>query len=80
MLVLYVVSLPVLCTSVDENECTAGNAPCSDICINTIGGFYCTCPGGYKIDETGKNCIGRLATILTFIKRIACKEVFIIII
>lgn len=41
----------------DINECDTGNGGCDQICINTDGGFSCTCDEGYTLDINGLNCI-----------------------
>ena len=40
--------------SVDVNECDMGlsNGGCDDICINTIGSYYCEC-------NTGRTLVNR---------------------
>jgi len=41
-------------TCVDVNECESlQTPPCSQRCINEIGGFYCDCDLGYDLDENG---------------------------
>ncbi|XP_067936654.1 uncharacterized protein [Watersipora subatra] len=39
----------------DINECEESHL-CSDGCVNTIGSYYCTCLGGYELDESEKQC------------------------
>ena len=42
------------------DECTNVTiSGCSDICVNTIGSFVCTCPLGYELDSDEKTCIGK---------------------
>ena len=40
---------------VDVDECKGDN-DCEYTCINTVGGFECSCPVG--TEGTGHNCIG----------------------
>ncbi len=42
----------------DINECADSNGGCEDMCCNTIGSFYCRCPGGMKLGADGKSCQG----------------------
>ena len=46
------------CFNADNNECDSneGLGPCSQICINTPGSFYCSCEVGYTL--SGYACIG----------------------
>ena len=58
----------------DVNECTAYNNPCQGggTCINTLGGYTCTCGSGYTGNncETGKTfantCIAKTALLLHY--------------
>ena len=44
----------------DINECEDNNGGCSQLCINTIGSYYCNCNTGYHfIDNSTTICIGR---------------------
>ena len=40
----------------DTNECEINNGGCSQICINTIGSYNCSCNDGYE--SNGQICIG----------------------
>ncbi|KAH9505693.1 hypothetical protein Btru_055518 [Bulinus truncatus] len=40
----------------DTNECHNGELHCLFQCVNTIGSAHCTCPRGFKTDDTGVNC------------------------
>jgi len=40
---------------VDVDECKGDN-DCEYTCINTVGGYECSCPVG--TEGTGNNCIG----------------------
>ncbi len=45
---------------VDINECSTNKGNCSDMCVNIIGSFLCTCPAGYQLNNTNnRTCIGR---------------------
>ncbi|KAJ7986246.1 hypothetical protein DPEC_G00337960 [Dallia pectoralis] len=39
----------------DEDECMEGN-PCSHVCHNAMGTYYCSCPQGLTISADGRTC------------------------
>ncbi|XP_067893515.1 hemicentin-1 isoform X1 [Heterodontus francisci] len=39
----------------DEDECAIRN-PCSHICHNAMGSYYCSCPKGLTISADGRTC------------------------
>lgn len=39
----------------DINECN-GRTKCSQLCMNTIGSYKCTCHNGYTLDMDGHTC------------------------
>uniref|UniRef100_A0A8C2ZWU4 Hemicentin-1 n=1 Tax=Cyclopterus lumpus TaxID=8103 RepID=A0A8C2ZWU4_CYCLU len=39
----------------DENECEVRN-PCSHVCHNAMGTYYCSCPRGLTISADGRTC------------------------
>lgn len=43
---------------IDIDECKDPNNPCEEICINTAGSYYCSCPRGKYGDgrKDGKGC------------------------
>ena len=55
----------------DFNECdtgaTEGVDPCGTDgeaeCMNSVGGFQCVCPPGWKTVDGGKRCEGRKNTL-----------------
>lgn len=40
----------------DQNECLYNNGGCERNCLNTLGSFYCGCPGGTRLADDGKSC------------------------
>ncbi|XP_019490993.1 PREDICTED: hemicentin-1 [Hipposideros armiger] len=46
-------SLGPFCT--DEDECATGT-PCSHVCHNAMGTYYCSCPNGLTIAADGRTC------------------------
>ena len=47
----------------DINECDEGSHNCKHICTNTAGSFECSCNIGYRLDDDGRNCLGRYPAI-----------------
>lgn len=47
-----------LLPSIDVDECIQAPKPCNFICKNTEGGYLCSCPRGYILQEDGKSCRG----------------------
>ena len=45
--------------AIDVDECLFNNGGCSHFCHNFIGGFYCSCRIGYRLDDDIKSCIGK---------------------
>lgn len=48
---------------IDINECEVNNGGCSDVCINTVGSFMCTCSAGFEFasgsgSESDPICLG----------------------
>lgn len=42
----------------DENECFFPRI-CEHVCVNTPGGYHCTCPEGYFLSADGSSCFGK---------------------
>lgn len=42
------------------NLCEVNNGGCSDICNFKRGILSCSCSNGYELDDTEKNCIGKV--------------------
>lgn len=48
---------------IDIDECAEGNTGC-EYCQNINGGFQCTCPDGFELNDDGKTCKYDFSTIL----------------
>lgn len=42
------------------DECVLIDHGCEHNCINTLGGFECSCKPGYELHSDGKHCEGEL--------------------
>lgn len=54
----YILIIFAVFTCVDIDECTTGEAGCSQICKNTLGSFECSCDNGYELSYDSKTCDG----------------------
>ena len=54
---------PSMLSSSDVDECVTNNHDCDDnaMCINTVGGFHCTCNMGYTGVGTEGNCTSKVS-------------------
>ena len=43
----------------DINECAYQNGGCEEICVDTVGSYYCRCPPGLELSDDGKTCNGK---------------------
>ena len=42
----------------DVDECSMNNGSCDQGCVNTKGGYECTCPPGRRMHWNRKDCVG----------------------
>ena len=49
------------CAISSDNECTQ-----KDKCVNTAGGYTCSCASGYKLLTDGRTCTGIFVVIFYF--------------
>ena len=52
-----------ICLGTDINKCLVSNGGCSHYCKNWGSSYVCTCPAGYEVDSSDKNCIGNKMTV-----------------
>ena len=50
----------------DIDECAISNGNCSEICINTVGSYMCSCVSGQSLTSDNKTCTGKIASALIF--------------
>ena len=48
---------------IDVNECATLNGSCSQMCVNTIGSYLCSCGYGYELDLDNRTCNGKFKCI-----------------
>lgn len=46
----------------DVDECLKadpknGSGPCSQLCVNTVGSYYCSCYSGYRLQPDHQTCL-----------------------
>ena len=45
---------------IDIDECSAASPYCDQVCVNTVGGYKCTCNDGFLLNTTTRNsCYGK---------------------
>ena len=63
MMLSYVVDVLayyVLLFVIDQNECVSNTNLCSEVCINVVGGYMCSCLPGMRTDPMNPaHCIGK---------------------
>ena len=52
-----------ICLATDINKCLVNNGGCSHYCKKWGSSYVCTCPAGYEVDSSDKNCIGNKMTV-----------------
>jgi hypothetical protein len=52
------------------NECLENISGCAHNCINTFGGFKCSCNQGYLLGKDLKSCIGKFMGERTFLSTV----------
>ena len=55
---LHSLSVSLLVTAVDTDECAEDSSGCTQICNNTPGSYFCTCLIGYSLDNDNHTCNG----------------------
>ena len=51
--------LHILYLYTDRNECERDTGGCEQLCINTLGSWYCACHRGYMLSVDGVTCQSR---------------------
>ena len=54
----------------DINECE--KSPCDHLCTNTERSFQCDCREGYRLNDDGRSCRGKLLLITTLYIILLC--------
>ncbi|XP_063962020.1 uncharacterized protein LOC129270546 [Lytechinus pictus] len=42
---------------IDIDECLSSDNGCSHDCVNYDGGYHCTCPDGFRVDSSRRECV-----------------------
>ena len=45
----------------DINECKLVTTDCDQTCVNTIGGYSCSCNDGYTLNNDNVSCSGKFS-------------------
>ena len=51
--------------TLDINECATNMGGCQQACVNTPGGFHCTCNPGFTLNSDGITCTGTVASLFS---------------
>lgn len=59
----------------DIDECEMEEEVCAEGCVNTEGGFFCTCyHHGYEVTDNQQSCDGRLIALVKCCSLFYCLE------
>ena len=50
----------VVYVDIDECRLTTNECQYNQVCVNSPGGYSCTCPRGYRSASPGQPCVGQL--------------------
>lgn len=50
---------------VDINECTTEEHGCEQMCVNTVGSYFCMCRDGYFLYQDERTCLGKMLSQVT---------------
>ena len=53
----------------DIDECALGTDDCEHMCTNFMGGYYCSCRSGYKLNADMNTCSGMLVCYTKLIQK-----------
>ena len=45
---------------VDINECGSNSGGCNQVCVNSVGSYYCQCNNGYTLSSDNHTCFGEI--------------------
>ena len=48
----------------EKDECAVGKGGCQQVCVNTVGSFYCDCYLGYRLNSDRKTCTSKTVLFL----------------
>ena len=54
--------------TLDIDECVDESIACTQVCVNTIGSFQCSCSAGFQLGTDGQSCYRKLPSLkLSFV-------------
>eukprot|EP00057_Strongylocentrotus_purpuratus_P018616 XP_011673090.1 PREDICTED: uncharacterized protein LOC754864 [Strongylocentrotus purpuratus] len=59
---------------IDIDECLSSENGCSHECVNYDGGYHCACPDGYRLDSSGRECVGICEYVMNLTSSIALNK------
>ncbi|KAK2161891.1 hypothetical protein LSH36_108g06017 [Paralvinella palmiformis] len=62
----------------DTDECEVHNGGCSQVCLNTVGSYQCSCKSGYSLEKNRLTCSGEYTIPLWIIVIIVILAIFVL--